>query len=296
MKEMWLEKRGTYLMSTLVLLLFLGLGFLFARVTTISGEEARTLARTTASQGLRAGKEAGFPVGEKAGLADGARLGMRQGEVFGREKGSEDGWRDLQEQVRLLQERRSRLHGSGGVLVVGDSLEVLTIPYLEKKLRGIPLTTNAVGGYNSMQIYDLFRNSYTPEHSVIVFDAGTNDNPNYPQILAEQLRKVRETVGPKRCLVLPTIYGYTVGGADSSGKNQVLRQVKREHRAVYLPDWARIATTRPNLMIDELHPNPEGANLRATLIARAVRKCLDRGIGDDPVVSDEALGVSSQEN
>ena len=39
------------------------------------------------------------------------------------------------------------------------------------------LTINAVGGSNSYQIYDLFEERYDPSQAVIVFDAGTNDNP-----------------------------------------------------------------------------------------------------------------------
>ena len=40
---------------------------------------------------------------------------------------------------------------------------------------------NAVGGSNTYEIYDLFEESYDPSQSVIVFDAGTNDNPAYPR-------------------------------------------------------------------------------------------------------------------
>jgi hypothetical protein len=84
---------------------------------------------------------------------------------------------------------------AGGVLVVGDSLEELSSPYLAKFLPGVPLRINAVGGSNSYQIFDLFQESYEPSQRVIVFDAGTNDNPGYPQILAANLAKVAAAVG-----------------------------------------------------------------------------------------------------
>ena len=113
--------------------------------------------------------------------------------------------------------------GAGGVLVVGDSLEELTSPYLPY-LPGVPLTINADGGYNSYQILELFEESYDPSQSVIVFDAGTNDNPGYPQILAENLGKVAATVG-NRCMVVPTIHG-------------LHRQRRRQHRQE--PDRGRI--------------------------------------------------------
>jgi hypothetical protein len=167
----------------------------------------------------------------------------------------------------------ARAEGSGGVLVVGDSLEELTSPYLKRYLPGIPLSVNAVGGSNSYQIYDLFRESYDSSQSVIVFDAGTNDNPAYPQILAENLNKVAATVGG-RCMVVPTIHGFTVNGIDNTGKNEVVAAFAASRPGTQTPNWARIPETRPDLMADELHPTPAGADLRARLIAHGVRACL----------------------
>ncbi|MFN8161566.1 MAG: hypothetical protein U0R52_11060 [Solirubrobacterales bacterium] len=161
-----------------------------------------------------------------------------------------------------------------GVLVVGDSLEVLTSPYLKRFLPGVRLTVNAVGGYNSYQIYDLFRESYDPSQSVIVFDAGTNDNPAYPQILAGNLQKVAATVG-SRCMVVPTIHGFTVNGVDNRGKNAVVHAFAASRPGTQVPDWATIANTQPQLMqSDDLHPTPAGANVRAQLIAQAVMACM----------------------
>lgn len=163
----------------------------------------------------------------------------------------------------------------GGVLVVGDSLEELTSPYLQRHLPGVPLTINAVGGYNSFQIYDLFAASYDPDrHTVIVFDAGTNDNPNYPQILAGNLRKVAAAVGD-RCMVVPTIHGLSVEGTGNEGKNAVVAAFAASRPGTETPDWAGVATTRPDLMqADDLHPTAEGAEYRAQLIAQGVLGCL----------------------
>jgi hypothetical protein len=163
---------------------------------------------------------------------------------------------------------------SGGVLVIGDSLEELTSPYLKKYLPGVALTVNAVGGSNSFQIFDLFEESYDPSQSVIVFDAGTNDNPAYPEILAENLEKVAATVGD-RCLVVPTIHGFTVNGIDNTGKNRVVRAFAASRPGTQVPDWARAAETHPELMqSDDLHPIAAGADLRARLIAQGIERCL----------------------
>lgn len=164
--------------------------------------------------------------------------------------------------------------GNGGALVVGDSLEVLTSPYLERYLPDVPLTINAEGGYNSYQILELFKQSYDPSHSVIVFDAGTNDNPAYPEILAENLAAVAVAVGD-RCMVVPTVHGFTVNGVDNTGKNRVVRSFAASRLGTQVPDWAGAVAAHPELMqADNLHPIPAGADYRAQLIARGVRGCL----------------------
>jgi hypothetical protein len=166
------------------------------------------------------------------------------------------------------------LPGSGRVLVVGDSLEELTSPYLERLLPGVPLTINAVGGSNSFQIFDLFQESYEPSDSVIVFDAGTNDDPEYPQILAENLSKVADTVG-ERCLVVPTIHGFTVNGVDNAGKNRVVAEFAASRPGTQTPDWAGYVHSHPQLMqSDGLHPIEAGAEGRAELIAEGITRCL----------------------
>jgi hypothetical protein len=169
--------------------------------------------------------------------------------------------------------------GSGGVLVVGDSLEELTSPYLARYLPGVPLTINAKGGYNSYQILELFEESYDPSQSVIVFDAGTNDNPGYPQILAENLSKVAATVG-NRCMVVPTIHGLHPGGVDDTGKNRVVAEFAASRPGTQTPNWAAAVAHHPELMqADDLHPIEAGAELRARLIAQGVEGCLDGAAG-----------------
>jgi hypothetical protein len=164
--------------------------------------------------------------------------------------------------------------GNGSVLVVGDSLEELTSPYLPRYLPSVHLTVNAVGGSNSFEIYELFEESYDPSQSVIVFDAGTNDNPAYPQILAENLQKVTEVIGD-RCMVVPTIHGFTVNGVDNSGKNRVVREFAASRPGTQTPDWAGAVAAHPELMqADGLHPIPAGADLRARLIAQGILGCL----------------------
>lgn len=182
------------------------------------------------------------------------------------------------------------LPGSGRVLVVGDSLEELTSPYLSHLLPGVPITVNAVGGSNSFQIFDLFQESYEPSDSVIVFDAGTNDDPEYPQILAENLKKVADIVG-ERCMVVPTIHGFTVNGVDNAGKNRVVAEFAASRPGTQTPDWAGFVHTHPQLMqADGLHPIEAGAEARAELIAEGISRCL-AGEPNAPVASGANAGA-----
>jgi len=161
------------------------------------------------------------------------------------------------------------------VLVVGDSLEESTSLYFDEYLPGIEVTVNAVGGSNTFEILDLFEESYEPSMSVIVFDGGTNDNPNYPEILEENLAKVAATVG-NRCMVVPTIHGYTVEGANNRGKNRVVHEFAASRPGTQTPDWATVANTRLDMLQpDHLHPSEEGADYRAQLIAEGILNCLN---------------------
>ena len=228
-----------------------------------------------------------FSRGINAGLKDGRRAGARQGA----EAGTAAGEQTIHDALVLIKERRAATHaqaqiggppkldGSGGVLVVGDSLEVLTSPYLQRYLPHAKLTINAVGGYSSLQIYELFKESYDPSQSVVVFDAGTNDNPAFPQILASRLEAVASTIG-SRCMVVPTIHGLNVNGINSDGKNRVVRDFAISRPGTQVPDWAHVVATHPELMqSDNLHPDPEGAAYRARLIAQSVKACLAGGSG-----------------
>ena len=230
-------------------------------------------------QALGGGKRSGLEQGREAGR----RAAMRAGRVRGLRAGTIAATRATSTRtVRAPIQPATRgpaLSGTGGVLVVGDSLEVLTSPYLKKYLPGVHLTINAVGGYNSLQIYDLFRESYDPSQSVVVFDAGTNDNPSYPEILAGRLQAVADIVG-HRCMVVPTIHGLNVGGVNSDGKNRVVARFAASRPGTVTPDWAGFVATHPELMQpDNLHPGLEGADRRAALIAEGVRQCALSGFG-----------------
>jgi hypothetical protein len=262
----------------------LGAGYLIGKATGSSDAEAaeaygdafRAAADPTFGEQLTPGVVRGTRAAQSragtAGFADGAERGWPAGLAAAREEGSQQA--PASDTSLTDASAPADLPGSGGVLVVGDSLEVLTSPHLKQYMpAGTELTINAEGGYNSLQIYDLFEEAYDPSQSVIVFDAGTNDNPAYPQILEGRLAAVAEQVG-SRCMVVPTIHGFVVDGVDNSGKNAVVRRFAASRPGTQTPDWAGWVADHQELMTDELHPNTEGADQRAQLIAEGVRACL----------------------
>ena len=266
-------------------------GYVLGATSAPDRQQAEAAQSSAARIAFADAKGAAMDRSEDRGLAKGREQGSEEGASRGTSMGRADGAAEVRAQVRKLTRaagRRSEseseiggvqggtadLPGDGGVLVVGDSLEVLTEPYLKQYLQGTPLKVNAVGGYNSLQIFKLFEESFDPSQSVIVFDAGTNDNPNYPEILAGRLQAVAGIVGD-RCMVVPTIHGLSVGGVNSAAKNRTVASFVASRPGTQSPDWAGAVQAHPELMqSDNLHPIAGGADLRARLIARGVKDCL----------------------
>jgi hypothetical protein len=261
-----------------------GAGYTIGNASSPSQADATAASREASAAVFQRARASGLESGFERGFARGVRAGERRGRRNGRAEGRAAASDYLaRRNPRLASERATGgprpLPGDGKVLVVGDSLEVLTSPYLKRHLPGVPLTVNAVGGYSSPQIFKLFEESYDESHSIVVFDAGTNDNPSYPQILAAQLAAVARIVGD-RCMVVPTIHGLEVGGVDSSEKNRVVDDFAASRPGTQVPDWAGAVTDNPELMqSDDLHPLPAGADYRAQLIADGVSACLSGEIG-----------------
>ena len=66
------------------------------------------------------------------------------------------------------------------VLVVGDSLQVGTGPYLERDLRAASVEIDSRQSRGSPDGLASLRSRLRPDHTVVVFDLGTNDDPRQP--------------------------------------------------------------------------------------------------------------------
>jgi hypothetical protein len=162
-----------------------------------------------------------------------------------------------------------------GTLVIGDSLEVGSGPYLRGVLPGARV--DAEKGRTSSQGVRVLASRLTPSDQVIVFPLGTNDSPANPGALAASLGAVRQLAGD-RCIVVATIARPPVGGASVAGLNRVVEQFAGQTGA-QVADWHTVVRSIPSLLgRDGIHATGEGYSLRASLLAEAVQGCL-LGVG-----------------
>ncbi len=262
-----------------------GSGYFLGSAAAPNDQDAISVRRDASNTGFAAAYGLALASSKLEGTIAGSAKGLRLGISRGRAAGTTSARRDLETRTPLqaasvTTESEAQdvagaiLPGAGEVLVVGDSLEVATSPYLKRYLRSVPFVVKAEVGYSSLQIFEVFQQNYESSQSVVVFDAGTNDDPAHPEILAARLQAVADLIGD-RCMVVPTIHAPTVNGVGSEGKNRVIRQFAASRPGTQVPNWGNLVATHPELLqSDDLHPSAEGADVRAQLIAQGVQDCL----------------------
>jgi hypothetical protein len=161
--------------------------------------------------------------------------------------------------------------GPGPVLVVGDSLEVGTEPYLRQELGGVELDVDAKTSRPSSDGLAILQGALGPQHEVVVFDLGTNDDPSNPEGLAANLETAAQIAGG-RCLVFATINRPPLNGVSDDGLNNAVEQVAAATGA-RVADWRSIASRPGVLQPDGVHATASGYALRAGLVADAIRSC-----------------------
>src|SRR5919107_3712855 len=158
----------------------------------------------------------------------------------------------------------------GATLVIGDSLEVGSGPYLRGVLPGVRV--DAERGRTSGQGVRVLASQLTPSDEVIVFPLGTNDSPANPAALAADLAAVRQLAGD-RCIVVATIARPPVRGVSVAGLNGVVENFAAQTGA-QVADWRTVVRSIPSLLgSDGVHATGEGYSLRASLLAEAVHGC-----------------------
>jgi hypothetical protein len=161
------------------------------------------------------------------------------------------------------------------ILVVGDSLDVVTMPYLRPALGPLGLEADSRVGRSSSEGLRVLASRLRWYHNVVVFDLGTNDPPSDPARLAGDLAAARKLTG-HRCLVVATISRPPLHGASVDGVNRVVREFAARSRFVRLVDWRGFALSHPGLIrADGVHASRDGYRARAALLARGVYGCVD---------------------
>lgn len=161
---------------------------------------------------------------------------------------------------------------AASVLYVGDSLGVGTTPYLRDELGGIPLDVDAKVGRPSSVGVEILRETIAPQHDVVVFDLGTNDDPAAPQALSDDLAAARQIAGD-RCLVVATLNRPPLNGVSVDGLNRAIESFAAADPATAVVDWHAQVEHDPALVTDGIHSGPEGYALRAQLFADAIASC-----------------------
>ena len=169
--------------------------------------------------------------------------------------------------------------GGANVLVVGDSLQVGTGPYLEQELGALPVEFDHRTGRGSAEGVSVLRSRLRPEHTIVMFDLGTNDDPRNPDALYSAMNSAREIAGD-RCLVVATVLRPPYNGVGVDGMNAAVERFALDNPGVQLVDWYGIVTSTPGMLYEDgVHARPEGYALRGRLLADAVAACSGGGGG-----------------
>ena len=179
------------------------------------------------------------------------------------------------------------------VLYVGDSLGVGTAPYLRSELGASGLDVDAEIGRPSGVGVGLLGSLIAPEHDVVVFDLGTNDDPGAPDALASDLAAARKIAGD-RCIVLATLNRPPLNGVSVDGLNDAVTSFAAGDPNVSLVDWHGAAASDPGLLIDGIHTDADGYALRARLFADAIASCGTFGGASASTPSDELEDESGE--
>jgi hypothetical protein len=155
------------------------------------------------------------------------------------------------------------------VLIVGDSLAVGTMPYLDAMLTDRDVTWDAVNGRTTPQgIHALRVDLRAVEPQAVVVSLGSNDGSD-PRRFTRRLRLMLGDLPPSTCVVWTTIVRPARKGAYRA-LNRVLRaEAQRDHRLVVI-NWDRAVKRGTVVLRDGLHATPEGYRYRSLKIAQAV--------------------------
>jgi hypothetical protein len=156
----------------------------------------------------------------------------------------------------------------GELALVGDSLNVGTLDYLDEALPGWTVRSDSVVG----RITDdgLAALERLGGREPVLISLGTNDPSDAVAAFGDDVERALRIAGVGRCVIWATIW--RSDGADE-GFNAVLERAAAEH-GLRLLRWDEMLAREPGLLApDGVHGSPEGYRARAEEAARLVRSC-----------------------
>jgi len=156
------------------------------------------------------------------------------------------------------------------VLVIGDSLAVGTMPYLDAMLTDRNLTWDAVDGRTTPQGMHALRMALRElEPQVVVVSLGTNDGPD-PRRFTSRLRRMLHDVSAHTCVVWTAVVRPPRKGRYGA-LNRALRAEAQRDRRLIVINWDRAVRRGTVVLPDGLHADAEGYRYRSFKIAQAVQ-------------------------
>lgn len=144
-------------------------------------------------------------------------------------------------------------------VVVGDSLGVGTVPYLQRALGG-PVRADVRVGRSSSDGVNALSRLLRGGADQVVLDLGTNDGS--AQQLRQSVRRAQSLAGDR------PIYIPTVNGPGAAQKNAMLRRLAGGN--VHLVNWA--GQSRGLVGGDGIHASGRGYQQRARIVAHSINR------------------------
>ncbi len=200
------------------------------------------------------------------------RPGDKEGAANGRARNAA-GWLDY---VQRMSSSSGSVTGSKSVdgskvTIIGDSITVGATSQLEQQLPGVDIraqvskqfyngTSDNPGGIQILR--DLVDNGTLRE--TLVYALGTNGN-----FTLDQAQEVVDLAGSSRKVIFVTNW---TKSNDYTANNNVLAKVKNDNKNVSIADWEAAIESQADtyLSSDGIHPNAEGQELFASIIASTV--------------------------
>lgn len=153
----------------------------------------------------------------------------------------------------------------------GDSLSVMAKPYLKRALaRFKQRSFSAQIGRHYWDGEQLLKKQRLGR--VVIFALGSNSWQSSPSAFRKAIRRIVDYIGPRRCLIMATIYDQRPIGSF----NKIIYQEARRAGAgrFQVAPWAEIVSADKVKLTDGLHPqNKSGARAFARLLSRAAKSC-----------------------